>query len=110
MAKASSTDLSSHDCILGIEGINQLYGARSPFFAVGRGRSPGIYSTWQETAAQVEGYEGAVYRECRSYPEAKEFQKDYVNSFSIDGIPVSVHCSSLCVASFIGQRLYDRLR
>lgn len=39
------------------------------FYAVKQGRIPGVYQTWGECKAQVDGYSGAVYK---SFPTAGE--------------------------------------
>lgn len=39
------------------------------FYAVKQGRTPGVYPTWAECKAQVDGYSGAVYK---SFPTAEE--------------------------------------
>ena len=41
-----------------------------PYYVVIKGRKPGIYSTWEECKAQVDGYHSAVYRGCYSEEEA----------------------------------------
>ena len=44
-----------------------------PFYAVRYGRQPGIFSTWDETKPNVDGFKGAVYKKCSSAPEAAAF-------------------------------------
>lgn len=39
------------------------------FYAVKQGRTPGVYQSWEECKAQVDGYSGAVYK---SFPTAAE--------------------------------------
>ncbi len=39
------------------------------FYAVKTGRTPGVYGTWADCKAQVDGYSGAVYK---SFPTAAE--------------------------------------
>lgn len=43
------------------------------FYAVKKGRIPGIYHTWDECKKQVDGYSGAVYKSFSSLQEAKDF-------------------------------------
>jgi ribonuclease H-related protein len=43
------------------------------FYAVRKGRVPGIYSTWDSCAAQVKGYPGAVYKSFKTQDEARLF-------------------------------------
>lgn len=39
------------------------------FYAVKQGRTPGVYQSWEECKAQVDGYSGAAYK---SFPTAAE--------------------------------------
>ena len=43
------------------------------FYAVAKGKVPGIYTTWLETEKQVIGFPGAVYKSFTSYIEAYKF-------------------------------------
>lgn len=43
------------------------------FYAVKKGRKPGIYHTWHECQKQIDDFPGAVYRRFDSEAEAKEF-------------------------------------
>lgn len=43
------------------------------YYAVKRGKIPGIYRTWAECEFQVKGYNGAVYKKFNTYDEAYEF-------------------------------------
>lgn len=43
------------------------------FYAVRKGQSPGVYNTWEECKAEVQGYSGAVYKKFPSYEEALLF-------------------------------------
>lgn len=47
--------------------------AKAKFYAVKRGIRPGIYSTWEDTAAQVQGFPGAVYKGFATLREAQAF-------------------------------------
>lgn len=38
---------------------------RMPFYAVAKGRAPGIYKTWSECESQVKGFSGAKYKKVR---------------------------------------------
>ncbi len=40
------------------------------FYVVWRGRKPGVYSTWDEAKAQVEGFSGALYRKFKTLEDA----------------------------------------
>jgi len=40
------------------------------FYVVWRGRKPGVYGTWDEAKAQVEGFPGALYRKFKTLEDA----------------------------------------
>ncbi|CRK95018.1 CLUMA_CG008504, isoform A [Clunio marinus] len=46
---------------------------RMSFYAVARGRIPGIFSTWNECESQVKGFSGAVYKKFKTKTEADNF-------------------------------------
>ncbi|AFC35079.1 hypothetical protein OtV6_171 [Ostreococcus tauri virus RT-2011] len=43
------------------------------FYAVVKGCTPGIYTTWDEAKTQVDGYPGAVFKSFKTEEEAKEY-------------------------------------
>ena len=43
------------------------------YYAVRVGRKPGIYNTWDECKAQVDGFGGAKYKSFKSIAEAEDF-------------------------------------
>lgn len=43
------------------------------FYAVKRGRKPGIYLTWEDCKAMVHGFPGAIYKSFKTKKEAEEF-------------------------------------
>ncbi|MCY9806438.1 ribonuclease H family protein [Lentilactobacillus senioris] len=45
------------------------------FYAIKKGRKPGIYTTWDEAKKQVSGYSGAVYKGFTSRSQADAFMK-----------------------------------
>lgn len=40
------------------------------FYGVARGRAPGVYATWDEARAQVDGIKGAVHKSFSTREEA----------------------------------------
>ena len=46
---------------------------KQKFYAVVKGCTPGIYTTWDEAKMQVIGYPGAVYKSFKTEEEAEEF-------------------------------------
>lgn len=47
--------------------------AKNKFYAVKKGRLPGVYSTWDACKAQVDGFSGAVYKSFSTVVEAEAF-------------------------------------
>ncbi|RLN67955.1 hypothetical protein BBJ29_005300 [Phytophthora kernoviae] len=47
--------------------------AKSGFYAVAAGRSPGIFTSWPEAEAQIRGFSGARYKKFPSQAEAQAF-------------------------------------
>ena len=44
-----------------------------PFYAVAKGRTPGIFLTWPECQESVKGFSGAVYKKFDKRDDAEEF-------------------------------------
>ena len=47
--------------------------AKKNYYAVRQGRKPGIYRTWAECKAQVDGYKNAEYKGFATMEEASGF-------------------------------------
>lgn len=43
------------------------------YYSVRRGRTPGIYQTWQECKSQVMGYKGAIFKKFSNLEDAQAF-------------------------------------
>lgn len=71
----SSVPISSLSSILS-ERVNSNSGS-SVFYAVARGRQPGIYNNWGECLAQVTRYSDARYKKFKTLKEAIEFLAVY---------------------------------
>lgn len=50
--------------------------AKKKYYAVKKGKTPGIYLTWEDCKSQVEGYGGAVYQGFAELGEAAAFLED----------------------------------
>lgn len=46
------------------------------YYAVKKGRTPGIYETWEECKREVTGFKGAQYKKFGTIEEAEEFLKE----------------------------------
>lgn len=51
-------------------------------YAIKAGRKPGIYNTWDEAKAQVDGFKGAIYKGFTSVEDAKAFMEGATTSVS----------------------------
>lgn len=47
--------------------------AKKKYYAVKKGKTPGIYLAWDDCKAQTEGYSGAIYKSFQSIEEAENF-------------------------------------
>ncbi|ROT85396.1 putative ribonuclease H1 isoform X2 [Penaeus vannamei] len=56
-----------------------------PFYAVARGHSPGVYTSWPDAQAQINGYTAARYKKFDTKDEAEEFVKE--NALKASGRP-----------------------
>ena len=45
------------------------------YYAVKKGRKPGVYQSWAECKATVDGFPGAVYKSFKTREEAVAFAK-----------------------------------
>lgn len=43
------------------------------FYAVRKGKVPGIYTTWPETQEQTQGFSGAEYKSFKTKDEAEDY-------------------------------------
>ncbi|MDO4594008.1 MAG: ribonuclease H family protein [Tissierellia bacterium] len=46
------------------------------YYAVKKGRSPGIYKTWDQCQKEVIGFKGAIFKSFKNYEEAYNFIND----------------------------------
>ena len=51
-------------------------GTTTKYYAVKRGRNPGIYTSWTECRAQTQGYSGAVFKSFEALEAAQEYLAD----------------------------------
>ena len=49
--------------------------AKKKYYAVKKGRVPGVYFTWEDCKKQIEAYSGAIYKSFPTIEEAAEFIK-----------------------------------
>lgn len=54
--------------------------SKMPYYAVARGRKPGIYATWGECSAQVIKFPGSIYKKFATESEAQSFIKERSSS------------------------------
>ena len=52
---------------------------KKKFYVVWKGKKPGIYESWDDCKAQIEGYKGAQYKSFQDFSEAKKaFNGNYL--------------------------------
>ena len=52
---------------------------KKKFYVVWKGKKPGIYESWDDCKAQIEGYKGAQYKSFQNFSEAKKaFNGNYL--------------------------------
>jgi ribonuclease HI len=68
------------------------------FYVVWKGRKPGVYQTWDEAKAQVEGFPGALYRKFKTLEDALAAFRGETNVADV-----------YCDASYDGQTLRIRI-
>jgi len=55
------------------------------FYSVRKGRKQGIFKTWDECKAQIDGFKGAEFKGFKNLDDAKKYLKDFrVNETKID--------------------------
>jgi len=68
--------------------------AKCAFYAVRKGRTPGIYKTWDECKHQTDGFSGAEYKKFKTATEAQGFIKKN-NGKENHGTGAGISCSKL---------------
>ena len=48
----------------------------SKYYAVKKGKKPGVYRTWDECKAQTDGFSGAIFKSFKTKEEAEAFIAD----------------------------------
>lgn len=68
------------------------------FYGVKSGRKPGIYTSWAECKAQVDGYGGAIFK---SFPTRAEAEEYVFERQGTDVLP-----SKVCADETVGYHIY----
>ncbi|CCM05124.1 uncharacterized protein FIBRA_07332 [Fibroporia radiculosa] len=61
-------------------------GSKIAFYAVARGRTPGVYSTWDDCELQVTGFPGARYKKFNNAADAEVWVASYGSASDPSGI------------------------
>ncbi|XP_012216204.2 ribonuclease H1-like isoform X1 [Linepithema humile] len=61
------------------------FSSKMPYYAVAKGRKPGIYATWDECSAQVIKFPGSIYKKFATESEAQSFIKERSSSNKTTG-------------------------
>ncbi|XP_071569064.1 ribonuclease H1-like [Temnothorax nylanderi] len=83
--------------------------SKMPYYAVARGRKPGIYATWDECSAQVLKFPGSIYKKFATGSEAQNFIKERSSSTRETNSTKSLFLSSKIVKSARSQTLPKQL-
>lgn len=51
----------------------------SKYYAVKKGRVPGVYQTWEECQKQIIGYSGSIFKSFKNKEDADKFIQDSPN-------------------------------
>ena len=57
------------------------FSSKNKYYALRKGRNPGIYYSWEECKAQIHKYSGAIFKSFESYEEAEEYINNYNNNY-----------------------------
>ncbi|XP_016842207.1 ribonuclease H1 isoform X1 [Nasonia vitripennis] len=82
--------------------VSDFLGGIMSYYAVAKGRNPGIYSTWDECKAQVHKFPGPKYKKFGSESEAESFIK--ANSGTTSSYPQT--SGSIKSSSFLTQKTF----
>lgn len=69
------------------------------YYAVKKGKTPGIYNSWDECKAQVDGVSGAEYKSFKSEEEARDYIGDSVEQEIMNKSVENVNTS--CVKAYV---------
>ena len=58
------------------------------YYAVRKGRNPGIYTSWDSCLKEVKGFSGAIYKSFKSKDEAIAFMEGAEKEIEIDAYTV----------------------
>ena len=54
------------------------------YYAVRKGRNPGIYTSWDSCLKEVKGFSGAIYKSFKTKSEAEAFMKGEEKKIEVD--------------------------
>ena len=58
------------------------------FYAVKKGKTTGIFQSWDECKKQVDGFSGAEYKSFKTYEEAESYLKDSMDNSANDSTDI----------------------
>ena len=64
--------------------------AKKKFYAVAVGKDPGVYTNWEDTKEQIDGFSGALYKSFTSMEEATEYNKQNTSPLSPETPPEEI--------------------
>ena len=69
--------------------------AKKNYYAVRIGKTPGIYTSWEDCKAQVTGYKGAIFKGFEEKKDAEDFMKAGEFASYTDGVDETTGMSGL---------------
>jgi len=79
----------------------------SKYYAIAKGKAPGIYTSWAVTQPLVSGYPGAIYKSFPTLREAEQWLYEINGSSTMQIVPLAQSISSaLPVASVFDYHIY----
>lgn len=82
--------------------------AKKNFYAVRNGRNPGIYKSWEDCSAEINGFKGAVYKGFATLAEAEAFMAGADTSAPVtEGVAVYVDGSFFNGSYSWGMAVYQ---
>lgn len=58
--------------------------AKGKFYAVKKGKIPGIYCNWEEAKKQIKGFSGAIYKSFPTLEQAEEYMAKDINELKLN--------------------------
>lgn len=64
--------------------------AKKKYYSVKKGKTPGVYNTWDECKSQVDGFSGAEYKSFGTLKEAQDYLNDNKETKELKGNDINI--------------------